>query len=624
MSNPLFAARRSLFALTSVALALSAHAAAPNQLETVVTTATRSPQRLADVLADLTVITRADIERTAAASLADLLRASGCAELSRNGGPAGTTSLYLRGAETRHTLLLIDGVRVDSQATGGPAWNNIPIAQIERVEVLKGPASSLYGSDAVGGVVQVFTRKATSAPQVDLGVGAGNLGIRKLDAAVTGRDGIFDYALSAALDRSTGFNATLDVPGSFSYVPDTDGYRKHQATARLGAQLSSEHRAELVFLKNHLNSQYDASKFSPTNDDHTFQDTKAMRLSWSAQWSAVLQTQLSMGESQDRYETRPSPYQTETRIRNTALTGSYRLGAGQQLNFALERTTDHLDNSGLVAGGVDDRAQNALGLGWLMNAGALNLQLHARHDDDSQFGGVNTGTLLAGYALTPALRVVGSVGNAFRAPTLYQRGSVYGPDLSKPGVKALDAERGHNAEIGLKFAMGDHEASITTYRNRVGNLIVFGAAGSCGSSFGCYENVSQALLKGTSLAGRARLGVVNLSATLDFQSPTDASTGKLLARRAKRLATLRADTELAGWQIGAGVQAAGQRFDNAANTKPLAGYALVTLDAAYRLQKDLKLQVNIDNATNRDYQTAGGFASQPRTVVLSLRWSPQL
>jgi vitamin B12 transporter len=213
---------------------------------------------------------------------------------------------------------------------------------------------------------------------------------------------------------------------------------------------------------------------------------------------------------------------------------------------------------------------------------------------------------------------------AFRAPTLYQRGSVYGPDLSKPGVKALDAERGHNAEIGLKFAMGDHEASITTYRNRVGNLIVFGAAGSCGSSFGCYENVSQALLKGTSLAGRARLGVVNLSATLDFQSPLDASTGKLLARRAKRLATLRADTELAGWQLGAGVQAAGQRFDNAANTKPLAGYALVTLDAAYRLQKDLKLQVNIDNATNRDYQTAGGFASQPRTVVLSLRWSPQL
>ena len=622
MSKQNLAARRSLFVLTSVSLALSAHAA-PNRLETVVTTAARSPQRLADVLADLTVITRADIERMAAASLGDLLRASGCAEMARNGGPAGTTSLYLRGAETRHTLLLIDGVRVDSQATGGPAWNNIPVSQIERVEVLKGPASAVYGSDAVGGVVQVFTRKATSVPQVGLGLAAGNIGIRKLDAAVTGRDGIFDYALSAALDRTTGFNATLDVPGSFSYIPDVDGWRKHQATARLGAQLSEAHRAELTFLKSHQNSQYDASKFSPLNDDHAFQDTKAMRLSWSAQWSAALHTQLSVGESRDRYETRPSPYVTETRIRNTALTGSYRLGSSQQLNFALERTEDHLDNSG-VAGGANDRAQNALGLGWLMNAGPLNLQVHARHDDDSQFGGVNTGTVMAGYAFTPAWRLVGSVGNAFRAPTLYQRGSVYGPDLSKPGVKALDAERGHNAEIGLKFAHGDHEASLTTYRNRVGNLIIFGAAGSCGSSFGCYENVSRALLKGTSLSGRTVLGPVTLSGTLDFQSPTDASTGKLLARRAKRLATLRAETELAGWQLGLGVQAAGQRFDNAANTKLLAGYGLVMLDAGYRLNKELKLQVNVDNATNRDYQTAGGFASMPRTVVVSLRWSPQL
>lgn len=606
------------------ALALAASAHAQNKLDTVVTTATRTPQRLAEVLADLTVLTRADIERQAAASVADLLRNNGCAEMVRNGGAAATTSLFLRGADSRHTLVLVDGVRMDSQSTGGASWQGIPVSQIERVEVLKGPASAIYGSDAVGGVVQIFTRKAGGALSADVGVALGTQATRKADGGLFGRVGIVDFAFTLAGEESDGYNSTLDVPGSFSYIPDRDGWRKYQGTARLGAELAPGHRAEVILLRNHVNGQYDASKSRPLVDDHTLQDTDATRLAWTAQWAPALQTQLSYGQSRDRYETTPSPYVTLTKVKNLALTGSYKVAPGQQINFQGERIEDELENSGLVTAGVGKRHRNAVGAGYLFNAGPWSLQAHARHDDDSQFGGVNTGTLLAGYEITPGLRVVGSVGNAFRAPTIYQQGTVYGPDLSKPGVKPLEAERGRNVEFGLKYGSGDSEISATAYRNRISNLIIFGAAGSCQSAFGCYQNVSQARLQGLSLAGNTRLAGVNLRATVDVQKPTDVSTGLLLARRAKRLATLNADTALGNWVLGAGVQASGARYDNAANTRRLGGYGLVNLNAQYALSRDLKLQLNLDNAFDRETSTAYGYASAPRTALVSLRWSPKL
>ncbi|RZL35497.1 MAG: TonB-dependent receptor [Rubrivivax sp.] len=621
MSPSLLAARRPLLALSALAIAASAHA--QNRLDTVVVTAARVPQRLSEVLADLTVITRADIERQAAASVADLLRNNGCAEMVRNGGAASTTSLFLRGAETRHTLVMVDGVRMDSQSTGGASWQGLPVTQVERVEVLKGPASAIYGSDAVGGVVQIFTRKGGGKVSADLGVAFGNLGTHKADAGLFGSAGIVDFAFTVAGEESDGFNSTT-TDSTFSYVPDRDGWRKYQATARLGAQLAEGQRAELVVIKNHINGQYDASRSKPLVDDRTLQDTDAARLLWTAQWAPALRTELSFGESRDRYETTPSPYLTVTRARNLALTGSYLLAKGQQLNATVERIEDKLENSGLVTSGVGKRSRNAVGASYLFNAGAFSLQAHARHDDDSQFGGADTGTLLAGYEVAAGLRVVASVGNAFRAPTLYQQGTVYGPDLGKPGVMPLDAEKGRNVEVGLKYGVGDTELTATAYRNRVSNLIIFGAAGSCQSAFGCYQNVSQARLQGLTLAGNTQLGGVHLQATLDAQRPTDASTGLLLARRAKHHASFNADTELGNWLLGAGVQASGVRWDNAANTRKLGGYALVNVNAQYRISRNLRVQLNVDNAFDRATTTAFGYASAPRTALVSLRWSPQL
>lgn len=621
MSQSILAARRSLLALAVMALA--APAQAQNKLDTVVTTATRTPQKLSEVLADLTVITRADIERQAAASLADLLRNNGCAEMTRTGGPASTTSVFLRGADNRHTLVLIDGIKVDSQSTGGASWQGLPLSQIERVEVLKGPASAIYGSDAVGGVVQIFTRKGGSRTSADFSVAAGNLGVYKADAGVFGAAGIFDYALTGAFEGSDGFNATTPQ-STFSYVPDRDGYRKRQAMLRVGAQFSATQRAEALVTRTHTRGQYDGSRSRPLVDDITQQDADAARLAWTAQWTPELQTQLSFGESRDRYETTPSVYLTDTRVRNLALTGSYKLAAGQQLNFSAERLEDRLENSGVVTGGVGERHRDSAGLGYLLTAGRLNLQAHARHDRDSQFGGVDTGTLLAGYEVAQGLRVVGSASNSFRAPTVYQQASQYGP-LSKPGAPLLEPERGRNAEVGLKWASGNQELSVTAYRNRISNLIVFGGPGFCRDNFGCYQNVAKARLQGLSLAGATQLAGVNLRATLDLQKPTNEADGKLLARRAKRLATVNADWTMGPWLLGANVQASGHRFDNASNTadRRLGGYALLNVSAQIAVSREVKLQLNVDNVFNREYQTAYSYASSPMTMLASLRWTPQ-
>jgi len=620
------AGRPSLHALSLAVLAFSCLAAQAqtSRLDTVVTTASRAPQRLADVLADVSVITRDEMDRLPAGSLADLLRQQGAVEFSRSGGPAATTSLFLRGADNRHTVLLVDGMRVDSQSTGGPSWNAIPLSQIERIEVLKGPASALYGSDAVGGVVQIFTRKASQGWQAEIGAGAGNLGLRKADASVSGRSGMIDLAASVSTERSRGFNATLDLPGSYVFVPDTDGYRKHSSSLRVGLAPAEGHRVELSTLRSHLDAQFDLDAFSPTADDHALQDSDATRLAWNARWSPELSTEASAGESRDRYISTPSPYLANTRLRQLGFNAFWRLAPEQQLQLLAERREDSLFTHSAYSPDLNDqRSQTGLGLGWLYSAGPVNLQVHGRRDHDSQFGSVGTGSLAAGYALGAGWRVVASWGNAFRAPTLYQRGSEYGPQLGKPGAVALAPEHGRNAEAGLKYAVGDDELSLTTFRNRVSNLISFGAAGSCASPYGCYQNVASATLQGVSLRGATRVGAVNLAATADWQSPKNDATGKLLARRARQLATLRADAPLGDWQLGAAVQASGGRWDNAANTQRLGGYALLDLDAQWRLSPELRLQFNLQNALDHAVTLAQGYAPTPRQVFVGLRWAPQ-
>ena len=597
-----------------VLLAQNLHA--PSLRETVVT-ATRTEQPLSDLVADVSIVDRKTIEASGATGVVDLLARLPGVQIARNGGVGNSASVFLRGAETRFTAVYIDGVRVDSQSTGGAVWEQIPLSQIDRIEVLRGPAAAVYGSDAIGGVVQLFTRKGRGPAQPYVGVGVGNHGTRKVEAGISGASGAFDYALGVAHERSKGYDIrTSDAKAN----PDRDGYQSTSGNARVGFKVNARHRLDATLLASYMNSGYDAFGYKPLapDDDRNKNRLRTAGLSWNAQWSDAYSTRLSVTDTLSRYETEPSLYRTETSLRGYVWQNEVRLGA-HRLSATLERREDSLNNPALdvYSKTIDrDRSQNAIALGYGIHSGAHTVQLNVRHDEDSEFGGKNTGSAAYGYEFAPKWRATASAGTAFRAPTLYQRFSEYG-DAS------LQPESIRNVEVGLRYAQGSSSFSATAYRNRVTNLISFAGGGNCGAAFGCYANTARAEYRGATLAGSHKLGSVQVRGSMDFQKPRDLDTGKLLARRAKRYATLGADTQLAGWTVGTELQASGQRFDDAKNTRVLEGYGLVNLYASKRIAQDFTLLARVDNLSDKDYQLARTYVPPGRTLYVGLKWAPQ-
>lgn len=594
------------------AAAFPASAQSTATLQETVVTATRVEQPLTDVVADVSIIDRQAIERSGASALADLLARLPGISMTRNGGPTSTTSVYLRGGETRFTAVFIDGVRVDSQSTGGATWNAIPLSRVDRIEVVRGPAAAVYGSDAIAGVVQIFTREGEAGLQPSLELGLGSHGTARFDASLGGASGAVDYALGITRETSDGFNAKP------SANPDEDGYRFTALSARVGWKLAPGHKLEASLLSNEQQSQYDG--FTPDVDDVARHELRTVGVNWQARWSDRYSTRVSVSEGSDHYETSPSPYVTDTTVRSFLWHNEWRQG-GHLVTAALERREDLLDNASTTPA-QSERWTDALALGYGLRAGAHTVQLNLRRDDDSEFGGNTTGSAAYAYGFAPGWRATASAGTAFRAPTLFQRFSIY-------GTPTLDAEKSRSVELGVRHEDQGRRFSATVFRNKVRDLITYvSGPGSCvngtGTYPGCYGNVGAARYTGLTLSGDMPLdGGVVVGASVDFLDPRNLDTDKLLARRARRQATLTANAPMGRWNLGADVQLVGERYENAANTTRLAGYGLLGLSASTRLAPDWTLKGRIDNLGDKDYVTALGYATGGRRVYVGLTWSPQ-
>jgi vitamin B12 transporter len=603
--------------------------AAPQLRETVVT-ATRTPQLLADLVADVSIVDRATIERSGATGVADMLARLPGIEISRNGGIGGTTSAFSRGGNSQHTAVYLDGVRLDTQSgTGGATWESIPLAQIDRIEVLRGPAAAVYGSDAINGVIQLFTRKGQGPASPYVGVGVGSYGLRKFDVGISGAAGsnsAFDYSLGLTHETSDGFDAQpqrLLVPGDFLSTPpgdglrnpDRDGYRSTSANARVGFQINRANRLEATLLASDLKSQYDEFSHDPASPVNDVAHTKlrSVGLNWHAQWSDSYSTRLSVTDSYNWYETTPSSYLTTTNLRGYLFQNELRFGP-HLVTAALERREDELEND--AVGPNQRRTQNAVALGYGLVQGSQTIQFNVRHDDDSGFGGKSTGSAAYGFAITPKLRLTASAGTAFRAPTLYQRFSQY-------GVSSLQPETSRNLESGLRYSDGANSLGFVAYRNKVRNLITFAGPGACASSDGCYDNVARAEYTGITVSGSYALSSMKLGASLDLQSPKDLDSGKQLARRSKQHATLTADTRVGSWLLGAEAQFSGKRFDDEGNTRVLSGYSLVNLSASTPITKEWTLLARVDNLADKQYELARTYATAGRSFYAGVKWAPK-
>lgn len=582
---------------------------AVESLETIVVTATRDARPLSQSLASVSVLTREDIEQRPATTVVDLLKYLPGVQIARNGSAVSTSSLFLRGADTRHTLVLIDGVPVDSQSTGGAPFEALLVSDIERIEVVRGGASAVYGGTPIAGVVQIFTRtRETDKARVELGLGAGNLGTVKANAKVSGQHDRVNYNVSVQQQRSSGFDSSSNsLPNTAK--ADRDGYRAKGVNASIGWQVLPGQRIEASTRSQFTQGGYDA--FSATLDDKSTNEVNSTGVTWSSVWADIWKSQIRLGQTDARYSTQPSPYSTHTTLRVASLENSLSFGP-QQVRITIDGQEDKLVNSSLSqtpTPGEGVRRNGALGLGYDGKADQWLWSASAREDHDSEFGVNVTGSASLGYQIMKGLTVRGGWANAFRAPTLYQRFSIY-------GNANLLAETSQTRELGIRWNQLPMTVELTAFDSDVKNLIGFRSSR--------YENTSRAELKGVELTASRAFGDSRMEVNMNWDSPKNADTGLVLNRRARQHGSLRVETEFSGWSVGGAALFSAYRMDGSSSKVRLGGYTTLALDAQKTIAPGVTLLIQSENLTNKKYETAAGYNSAPRTVFVALKWVPSL
>ena len=595
----------------AIAFLCTVHSGLPvaqTSIPPVIVTASRAEQALTDLLADVTVIGPEEIARAGAGGLAALLQRQPGVEIIANGGPGATSGVFLRGANTGQTLVLIDGLRVGSSTSGTAPLEAIPLEQIERIEILRGPASSLYGADALGGVIQVFTRKGGDALTANGGAGYGRYNTSSVFGGVSGRggDGAWRYALQAGHRQSDGFNAIVNAR-NFSYNPDRDGYRNDNVSGSAAFRFAPEQEISAQVFKSRLNAQFDAG---PGFDDRTVTTVEsysiASRNRFATFWTSELRAAQTGDDSDSETGFGPSRFRTRQRLYSwqNELVPAY-----GRLTVIAERREERIDTD--AGFGVTSRNTNALTGIYQLREGPHLAQASLRRDDSSQFGARTTGTLAYGYALAADLRATASFGSAFKTPTF---NDLYFPRFSNPGLKP---ESARNAELALRYSSDALGAGLVAYRNRVRDLIVF----QCDANFNCApQNIADATLEGVTAELAGHLGEVGARANIDVQRPTNDASGFLLPRRARRHAAFSLMQDAGSLHVGAEVVASSARFDDAANTRRMGGYALLNLTAEYRFGNRWTILARLDNALDKRYELAADFKTAGAYAFVGVRW----
>jgi vitamin B12 transporter len=604
---------------------LTCIAALSAQAQTVVITGSREPMAPERLAADVVVIEGAALRQTTADSLADLLRREAGIQLSRSGGPGQSSGLFIRGTASQTSLVLVDGVRVGSATLGSVAVEGLSLAGVERIEVLRGPASSLYGADAVGGVVNIITRSGSPGVQADLRLAAGGYGSQEGSVGVRGAQGPLDFSLSLASERSDGVSALRPGDAFGNHNPDRDGYRLDTVQARAGFKPAAGHRVGLSLLRTKLNSQYDGSEFlppsfaqDPSPDFRTRLSTSVTALDWRGTLATGWQASARVSRSEDDSQsggTQTDRFRTVRQHAGAQL--AWQTGAFGQLVAAVEQQRDQAQSSSYL--GDVQRRNTALVLELTGSAQAFSWQADVRRDDSSDFGAVTTARAGGSWALLPGLRLRALAGSTVRAPSF---NDLYFPGY---GVATLQPEKGQSVELGLAWRGAASDVSATVYRNRVRDLVAYESnPANCppdpAYSFGCAANVNRAQLQGATLAASHRQGAFTVRTQLDALEARDRNTGNRLPRRAAHQGTLGLDWAAGAWSAGASVLRLGARPDGG---KTLDAETTLDLQAGGRLAPTWTLQAKLLNATDRDREPARDYQGLGRQAWLVLRHEPR-
>jgi vitamin B12 transporter len=577
----------------------------------VLVTATRTARTADQTLASVTVITRPDIERSQANDVPELLRGLAGVNMTSTGGYGKGASLFLRGTNPGHVVVLVDGVKVGSATSGAPTWEFLPLAEIERIEIVRGPRSSLYGSEAIGGVVQIFTRRGGGPTRPSAKVTLGSFRTHDVSAGVSGGPGNTWFNVHAGQFATRGVNATL--PRSTSFEPDRDGLDNRYGSFRVGHRLPHETEIELHGLQSRGNTEFDSPGF--LNETNFRQSSGGVKL--QSRVLPVWNLSLQAGESKDnthnfRADRTVIPSRFNTKRRVQTWQNDLSLGRQQLLTLGLDNQEDLVTSSENLA--KTSRDNNAWFTLYQGELGLHSFQASLRRDDNEQFGQHETGSVAYGYALTPQHRVFTSYGTGFRAPNFVD---LYWPDpFFSTGNPNLQPEESKSFELGTTGSAGATQWSASLFRTRIENLIVL-----TGSNF-LPTNLNRATINGLELGGATRVDAWQLGANLTLLDPRDDATDKYLQRRSRYVGRLDVDRRVGRAQWGATLLSQGARYDDPANRTRLGGYTLLNLRVEQTLTRDWRLGMRLENATDKEYQTVAGFNSIGRSLFATLFYQP--
>jgi vitamin B12 transporter len=574
----------------------------------VIVTATRTPESLSSAIRPVELVTREVLDRTGQNTLTELLQSQASVEIAANGGAGQPSGVFLRGANTSHTLVLLDGIRVNNAAGGTTPFENLQASQIARMEIVPGPLSSLYGSDALGGVIQLFTRRWPDAPRVYGTVGYGSFDTSHVHGGVSAGTQDTGFTLNAGYLETEGFSATNSDAEAFIFNPDKDGYRNASVSGGVVHRFAPDQELGFNAFYSQGRTHFDSG---PTTDDVNNQDIGVYSAYSRNRLTPWWQSLVRLGVSQDNLVIEGSfpgdldSSQTQATWQNDFATPFGTVVAG------VEFLRQEVDGTAVFV--VDERDIYSTFAGYTGQLGPHTLQASIRNDDNSQFGSQTTGALGYAFRLSPELRLRASAGNAFHAPTFF--------DLYFPGFgnRDLEAEEGESWELGADYRRGQQRVGVTYFQNRITNLIVFDAA-----TF-LPVNLGEASIKGVELVYDGNLFGLELRARLTLQDPINDTTDKRLPRRAEIFGNAGVARSFGRLRLGGEVAGAGERFDSIDESpaSEMDGYVIVNLVATYSVNRNWTVDLRWNNVFDERYELARGYNTPRSNVFLSVQYALQ-
>jgi vitamin B12 transporter len=607
-SQPAFLLRISIHGVLGAAMLCLAAGATADDLQpeaTVIVTATRVPTPADEVLAPVVVVDRATIERSNAGDAAELLRFHAGFDLGRNGGPGQPTAMFIRGAESNHTLVLVDGIRINPGTIGLPALQNVSPDMIERIEVVKGPRSAVWGSDAIGGVVNIVTRRGSETGWI-MEAGYGDYDTRR--ASLNG-----GFALGEKADLDLGVS-WLDSDGFPTRTDDTvdRGYESLNANLALRADLGPAEVA-LRHWRTSGTSQYSDFFLTPVDQDYVTSTTAAeVRLPVGSG-----EARIAVSHLEDEIEQNQTPDFLET-DRNT---------------FDVQYDWQAADAHALSVGAMyfDERASSeSFGAGFKSDTDSLNVFVQDRitkgphlallalgYTDHETAGTAVTWNAEYGYRFNAQrTRVYALAGSGFRAPDATDRFG-YG------GNPALEPERSQNYEVGLRHALTNRSnLELSAFHTDIDDLIDFTVV-SFDPFEGINQNVAEARIQGLEAAWTYTGDLWRARVEAIYQEPRDRADDSPLLRRAEESLTVSVTRQFGALLLGLDLLATGDRKDFGFPTEAtLDGYVLANLTAAWQATRTVTLVARVENLLDEDYELARSYNTPDRGVYVAMRYAP--